>query len=51
MRKKKDSEACDSETFDIGIVDDEPQDGMVIEWYTLFVNNCDTINKEQGFTR
>ena len=44
--KKKASEACDSETSDIDIVDDEPQDGMVIEGYTLSVNNCDTINEE-----
>ena len=42
----KASEACDSETSDIDIVDDEPQDGMVIEGYTLSVNNCDTINEE-----
>ena len=43
---KKDSKACDSETSDIDIVDDEPQDGMVIEGYTLSVNNCDTVNEE-----
>ena len=35
---------CDSETFDIDMVDDEPQDGMVIEGYT--VNICDTITEE-----
>ncbi len=44
--KTKASEACDSETSDIDIVDDEPQDGMVIEEYTLSVNNCDKINEE-----
>ena len=44
--RKKASETCDSENSDIDIVDDEPQYGLVIEGYTLSVNNCDTINEE-----